>query len=90
MVTPGDAMMLEIVKCKCSNCGHNFAAPSLGDGAYGEFLLRSGSGLIAYLNVFEDSTFKDVDDLLAINPKTLALPAIERARVLRKIYGGRV
>ncbi|WP_157655185.1 hypothetical protein [Burkholderia ubonensis] len=81
-------MMLEIVKCKCSNCGHDFTAPSLGEGTYGEFLLWSESGVIAYLNAFEDATFKEVDNLLALHPKTSVLTPVERAKILRRVYGG--
>ena len=38
-------MMLKIVKCNCSSCGHFFGAPSLGDGSYEEFLPWSRSGM---------------------------------------------
>ncbi|WP_431822661.1 hypothetical protein [Burkholderia sp. F1] len=80
-------MKLELMKCKCSACGNDFLAPSLGDGAYGEFLLWSENGKVVYLNAFEDQTFKEVDNLLCLHSKTSALDSLDRAKILHKIYG---
>jgi len=81
-------MKLELVKYTCANCATSFDAPALREGAYGEFLLWSKNGKIAYLNAFVDPTYKQVDNLLSSHPKTAGLQPLERAKVLRHIYGG--
>jgi len=83
----GGKMKLELARYKCSTCANIYTAPSLGESAYGEFLLWSESGSVAYLNALEDPTFKEVDSLLLLHPKASMLPPLERAKVLRKIYG---
>jgi hypothetical protein len=80
-------MKLELVRYKCSTCANVYTAPSLGEGAYGEFLLWSASGSVAYLNAFEDLTFKEVENLLLLHPKASLMSPLDRAKVLRKIYG---
>lgn len=81
-------MKLELVRYKCANCATIFEAPALGESAYGEFLLWSRSGEVAYLNAFVDSSYKQIDNLLSSHPKTAGLQPLERAKVLRRIYGG--
>lgn len=81
-------MKTELVTYACASCANVFDASSLGEGAYGEFLLWSKSGQVAYLNAFEDSTYKEVSNFLERNPKTHGLQPLEKAKILRHIYGG--
>jgi len=80
-------MKLELIEYTCASCGLTFEAPGLGENAYGEFLLRSKRGSIAYLNAFRDSTYKEVDELLAREPSVTVLSPIARAKILRRVYG---
>lgn len=79
-------MKLEKLQYICTN-GHHFVAPSLGDNAYGEFLLWSAATQVAYLNAFEDLTFKALDISLQTNPRTSMLRAHSRAKILHRIFG---
>jgi hypothetical protein len=81
-------MKLELAKYECKGCAAEFEAPSLAENAYGEFLLRSKHGVMAYLNAFLDTTYKEVDNILSFVAGTANLPPLARAKVLRSIYGG--
>jgi hypothetical protein len=80
-------MKLEILKCTCGRCGASFDVPFLGEAAYGEFILRSKGGGIAYLNAFVDATYTDVDNIISVLPSTVGFSPIERAEILTRIYG---
>jgi hypothetical protein len=80
-------MKLGLVVYTCGHCHSTFEAPSLGEGAYGEFLLRSKEGGLAYLNVFLDPSYKDLDNILASIPMISYLSPSERVKVLRRLYG---
>lgn len=80
-------MKLQLVKYRCANCDHTFDAPALPEGAYGEFLLWSKNGKLAYLNGLDDPTLKEVDSLLTACSLTKSLTPLERARVLHRIFG---
>jgi hypothetical protein len=80
-------MKLRLLKYLCSRCACAFDAPALPEGAYGEFLLWSRNGQIAYLNALKDPTFKEVSHLLALSPVVQEAPSIERAAILHRIYG---
>lgn len=79
-------MKFEIYQYVCAN-GHTFSAPSLGDGAYGEFLLWSSNGQMVYLNAFEDPTFKATEAALQRLPSASSLQPVARTRILQTIYG---
>lgn len=81
-------MKTELVSYSCANCANVFDAPSLGEGTYGEFLLWSRSGRVALLNAFEDSTYKEASNFLEKTPKIHGLQPLEKAKILRHIYGG--
>ncbi len=80
-------MKLELVTFECGNCGRRFEAPALNPYAYGEFLLRSAGGSLAYLNALDDTTYSEVDNLLATIPGTAQLTPLSRADVLQSVYG---
>jgi hypothetical protein len=50
----------------CKVCGTRFKSPEITD--YGEFLLRSDHGELAYLNAIEDDVFNKVGDFLEQDP----------------------
>lgn len=80
-------MKIELFNYTCENCKNNFDAPALNDNAYGEFLLWSKNGNVAYLNAIKDPTYKEVSDILKDNSCIFALADTERANILRRIYG---
>jgi hypothetical protein len=80
-------MKLELIEYTCANCGFTFEAPSFGESAYGEFLLRSKRGTLAYLNAFSDSTYKELDGLLTCEPSLASIRPNDRAKILRRVFG---
>jgi hypothetical protein len=80
-------MKLELIEYTCASCEFTFEAAGLGENAYGEFLLRSKRGKLAYLNAIRDPTYKEVDGLLARLPSISRLSPIGRAKILRRVYG---
>lgn len=80
-------MKLELVTYTCGDCAFSFDAASLGETAYGEFLLWSKNAEIAYLNAFTDGTYKSVDRLLLAIPEIAGLNPLLRSEILQEIYG---
>ena len=56
---------------KCEACGRNFDILALPEGTYGEFILYSQDGEMAYWNALTDPVFDEVGDV------TKNLPALE-------------
>jgi hypothetical protein len=79
-------MKLELFEYSCIK-GHNFSAPSLGEAAYGDFLLWSSSGKMTYLNAFQDPTYKVADEALQALKETASVQPRARAGILQRIYG---
>ena len=72
----------------CARCARAFQAPELGEGSYGEFLLRSvGAGETRHLNALQDAVFAEVDALLQADVRVAALPPSRRAKLLHRVYG---
>lgn len=80
-------MKLQLVKYRCASCDHAFDSLALPEGAYGEFLLWSKNGKLAYLNAFEDPTLKEVDNLMTACSSVVSLTPLERSRLLHRIFG---
>ena len=80
-------MKLELVKYKCARCTSMFESPEIASDSYCEFLLRSPSGAVVYLDAHLDKTYEEVDQLLAAHKRTGSLSGFERAQVLRRVYG---
>lgn len=80
-------MKIEIIHCECGNCGSCYDMPWLGDNSYGEFLLWSMNGEVAYLNAFTDKTYDEVYDLLEKENFILTDDEAQRTSFLQKIYG---
>lgn len=58
-------MKVRFVECVCENCSKVFSRPALSDFAYGEFLLWTHGGSVAYLNVFLDASYDEVRNIIA-------------------------
>lgn len=80
-------MKLQLVKYKCAQCKSEFKVPHLRSGAYGEFLLRSTSGEVAYLDAMKDSTYDEVFDLIKSHRKIAHQSPNKLAEILRRSYG---
>lgn len=80
-------MKLQIIKFKCGSCGEWFESPEIDEFAYGEFLMRSGSGEIRYLNANLDEVFKEVDSILETDSRFASLDKFQKADVLHSIFG---
>ena len=50
--------------CSCKACGAHFLTLFLGDMSYGQFLLRSQSGQVRYLDGINDPVFDEVGEIL--------------------------
>ena len=56
-------MRLPLGEFQCGECQTKFKAPLISDFAYGEYLLWSDTGGVAYLNAGDDPTFAEVRQL---------------------------
>lgn len=79
--------MLEIIEHTCAECGKKFESPGLGEWSYGEFLLRTERGSVAYVNAMADAAYNEVGGMLSEIPQTASLEDLERADILWCIYG---
>lgn len=80
-------MKIPLAKYVCEICDAAFEAPMLGESRYGEFLLWSSSGDVAYLNAFQDKTYQEVADLIAAQSEILKRDSFKAAEVLQNIFG---
>ena len=55
--------------------------------SYGEFLLWSSSGIVAYVNAIEDRAYQEVKSLLTLHYNTLAVDPIKITNILTKVFG---
>jgi hypothetical protein len=83
----GEKMRIQILKCSCDYCGNKCERPFLPDGAYGEFLLFSKSGAVAYLNVFDDSSYDEVCSIVKSIPLVAHSSASATVDLIQRIYG---
>ncbi len=79
-------MKLHLFKFICGNCKCNFKSPKLCSSSYGEFLLRSESGEIVYLNAIEDPVYREVEFLLKQLPQLQGKSTVVLATLLRKVF----
>ncbi len=80
-------MRLHIFLYKCDICEQWFEAPEINEFAYGEFLMRSESGEMRYLNALSDDVFMEVRALLGDDPRVSSFNRSQRAEILIEIYG---
>ncbi len=79
-------MKLHLFYYDCKSCGYSSKSPELFGNPYGEFLLKTNTGKIAYLNAIDSNVFKEVSDLLKNNIKTSRLSDSKRAKILHRIF----
>lgn len=80
-------MKLQYYNYTCANCGHRFKVLKMCFFPYGEFLLRSKSNELSYLNAIEDSVYEEVDSLLEKIPGYKRKSDDERAEILQSVFG---
>lgn len=80
-------MKLLLYLYECKNCKAQFKSPELLGIPYGEFLMRSDIGELAYLYAVDDNIFKGFYQLLKSNKRLSCKKAAEIAKVQHKIYG---
>jgi hypothetical protein len=78
-------MKITLAKYCCVDSSHTFEAPLLDEGRYGEFLLWSSTGSVAYLNAFEDLVYSEVRELVENIMSDADL--FQVAELLQKIFG---
>lgn len=80
-------MRLQVYRYKCGSCGEWYEGLELGDFAYGEFLMRSSSGEIRFLEAINDPVFQEVSEILEKTPRLSACDESRRAEVLHAVFG---
>lgn len=80
-------MKLHLFKYVCKNCNTIFKFPQLCGSHYGEFLLKSKTGEIVYLNGIESNIFDEFRQILTHSKKTINQSDIEKARLQHRIFG---
>lgn len=74
-----------VFRGKCEN-GHEFAAPGLPDGSYGEFILTSDrNGDAAYLDAMSDETFDEVARFVR-DRRTPPKDELQRGALVQQIF----
>lgn len=72
---------------ECGNCGEKFKSPELLGNPYGEFMMRSSKGDIAYLYALNNTVFKEFGDMLELNPLISKMKSTEQAKILHRVFG---
>lgn len=80
-------MKLELVHYICAADGKSFDALEIPEFSYGDFLLRTKSGELAYLDGPNDETYDKVGQMLSSNRRTSGLSRNSQASVLQSIFG---
>lgn len=81
-------MTLELFEYTCAACGTRLEVPVFScHFAYGQFVLRSPSGHLAYLDAFECAAFDEVSRLVAAVPEMARHSRDRRADVFQAVFG---
>jgi hypothetical protein len=80
-------MRFHLFKYTCKQCEEIYKAPEVSFDSYGEFLMRSPSGEVTYLNAMSDATYREVDDLLKRLHGLQGLSSVKLASIQRKVFG---
>ena len=81
-------MKLAIVQYRCAACAHAFDTPELDPNSYGQFLLRSATNEIAFLDALNDWAYADVDQLLAQLPRVASMRLSNRPSQVTRLAEG--
>lgn len=80
-------MKLLLFNFRCAKCNNQFTAPSLPDGAYGEFLLISENGETVYLNSFKDGVFDELRSLFKKHEKNFKkIDKYNEAKIFQAVF----
>jgi hypothetical protein len=80
-------MKIYLAKYVCRACKRSFEAPILGESSYGEFLLWTASGVVAYLNAIENTEYAEVEEILLRRFDFFKQDEFKSAEVLQNIFG---
>lgn len=80
-------MNLQIFDAECGNCGQKFKTKELKGNRYGDFLMRSAKGDVAYLYAINDSVFDEFSLLLNQHPEISKMNDTQQAHILHKTFG---
>lgn len=80
-------MRFHLFKYTCKQCDAIYKAPEMSFDSYGEFLMRSPSGEVVYLNAMSDSTYVEVDELLKSIPSLQGISPAQFAKIQKKVFG---
>lgn len=78
-------MNLQLYKYTCL-CGHVFKAPHLMEETYGEFLLRSESDELIYLDAVNSNAFNELSELLNNNSQLKKRKDIDKSDIVQNIF----
>ncbi len=80
-------MKISLGEYTCGSCNSTFEAPMLSETSYGEFLLWSAKGNVAYLNAIKDEVYSEFEELLLKNFSELKDSENKRVEVLQREFG---
>ncbi len=80
-------MKLHYFIYECANCENRFKSPHLTGGGYGDFLMRSEKGDIAYLYAINNDPFQEFSNILEQHSSIQGMKDAQQAKILHKIFG---
>jgi len=80
-------MNLQLYIYNCGNCGNTFKSPELPGDPYGEFLMHSVNGEIAYLSSFKDAVFQEIESFFERSELLNNMDKINRVKIFHNIFG---
>jgi hypothetical protein len=80
-------MKLQFYRYTCRDCQKYFKVSELPGDPYGEFLLRSETDQVAYLDSYAKEEFSEIGKLVDHNKRAKIFDEGLRAEVFRQIYG---
>lgn len=80
-------MKLLLFYYECKKCNSTFKSPGLIGDAYGEFLMRSKSGKIVYLNSFKDPIFEEFESLFKeVKSKNIEINKANEVNIFQNVF----
>ncbi len=80
-------MRLPVEVFHCEQCGKEFDAPRLSDFNYGEFLLWSDGGNLAYVNAIESGVFAEVCVLFERTAASFEFDTLRLSQAIQHFFG---
>jgi hypothetical protein len=76
-----------IFEYMCANCGFKFEASGVSDFSYGEFIMRSESGLEVFLDASVNTAFMEVLNLVRTHTLVSSMDAHKSGEIAQKVFG---